>query len=275
MHRCLSPSVYWRAVCTTLLVAPIAHAAPKHPIHSPRSAKSAPAHAQSRSSQSHHHPKRHSDAVFLADAESTPAYRYAQLDVSSCYAEVNRRQLPLRREAQSWRGISAPMRFTGPVNGIVFRTDIPAAERSSSPFELFDCRLALALDDFSKVLRAAGITEVVLSSAYRPPPKSASEHDEQGKRHAGGLAVDVHRMAREDGTWFKVDRDFHGRIGAKVCGKSAPHPAMPEAVLLRRLVCDASEQHLFQSILTPNYDRPHHNHFHFELTPGVKWFIVS
>jgi hypothetical protein len=183
----------------------------------------------------------------------------------------------MRREDKSWPGITAPMRFTGPLNGVVIRTDILESERATSPYELFDCRLGLAMDDFSKLLHAEGITQAVLSSAYRPPPKSTRVGSEQMKKHAGGLAVDIHRFAREDGSWLKIDRDFHGRIGAKVCGKSAalPSPASPEAALLRRVACSAAEQRLFQLVLTPNYDRAHRNHFHLGLTAGVRWFIVS
>jgi hypothetical protein len=74
-----------------------------------------------------------------------------------------------------------------------------------------------------------------------------------------------------------VEKDFHGLIGAKVCGKNArpPAPATKAAVQLRQLVCAAAESQLFQLILTPNYDRPHRNHFHLEVTPTVRWFIVS
>jgi hypothetical protein len=28
-------------------------------------------------------------------------------------------------------------------------------------------------------------------------------------------------------------------------------------------------------ILTPNHNRPHRNHFHLDVTPGAKWFIVD
>jgi hypothetical protein len=278
VSRCQKPAAFLVALCTALVFSPGTHAAPKHtPL--PHKAGSRPASAKPKrhAARPHHNPKGRSDAVFPADAEATPAYRYAQLDTESCYDEVRKRQLPLHREHESWPGITAPMRFTGPINGVVFRTDVLESDRATSPYELFDCRLALAIDDFSKLLHAEGISEVVLSSAYRPPPKSTRVGSEQLKRHAGGLAVDVHRFAREDGSWLTTERHSHGHIGAKVCGKSAPPPtpASPEAALLRRVACSAAEQHLFQLVLTPNYDHAHRNHFHLGLTAGVRWFIVS
>lgn len=232
--------------------------------------------AKKRASHAHSPKKARSSAIFPGDVENTAAYRYAQLGSDACYEELEKRELSVRRESEQWPGLSAPVRLTGPLNGVTFRTDIDESERDKSPYELFDCRLVLALHDFTLLLRAQGIHEVVMSSAYRPPPKSA-DPDAQGKRHAGGLAIDMHRFRHDDGRWFKIDRDFHGRMGASVCGKAAslPQSATEEARLLRRLVCGAAEQRLFQIILTPNYDAAHRNHLHFGLTMGVRWFIVS
>src|SRR5512145_854780 len=190
-------------------------------------------------------PRRRSDAVFPESVENTPAYRYAQMDGASCHAELSTRGLELRREdAGNWPGILTPVRLQSPLEGIVFRTDLG---RTGSHFELMDCRLVLALHDFAKLLYEAGIREVVFSSAYRPPPKSFPS-DGVAKRHAAGLAIDVHRFRREDGSWVKVVDDFHGQLGRRVCGKSAPKPTpcTKEAELLRQLVCGAAEQHLFQ-----------------------------
>ncbi len=221
-------------------------------------------------------PRRRSRAVFPVDATQTVAYEYAQLDEAACHERLEARGLPVRRNDQSVPGVKAPVRLTGALHGVTFRTDLAVKDRETSPYEIFDCRLVLALDDFSKLLEKEGIVEAVYSSAYRPPPKSR-KNVEQGKRHEGGLAIDIHRFRKSDGTVLKVDRDFRGRIGSPVCGKRAQPQKWqkPEAQLLRRLVCTAAEQHLFQSILTPNADRPHRTHFHLEVTPGVRWFIVS
>ena len=48
----------------------------------------------------------------------------------------------------------------------------------------------------------------------------------------------------------------------------------PEAREIRSIACEAADARIFHSILTPNYDRPHRNHFHLEVTAGVQWFIV-
>ena len=48
----------------------------------------------------------------------------------------------------------------------------------------------------------------------------------------------------------------------------------PAATELRTILCDTVAKHLFNVVLTPNYNRPHHNHFHLEVTLGAKWFLL-
>ena len=35
-----------------------------------------------------------------------------------------------------------------------------------------------------------------------------------------------------------------------------------------------ADAHIFNVELTPDYNWPHRNHFHLEVTPKVKWFLV-
>ena len=164
--------------------------------------------------------------------------------------------------------------LTGPLHGVTFRTGLPASQRASSPWEIVDCRLALALDDFAEQLEAHDIVTVVHLSMYRPP-SSRWPDGKLASRHPGGLAIDAATFVKKDGTTLEVQRDFHGRIGAKTCGPgTGPHPATPEANELRRILCDAADAHLFNVMLSPDYNWPHRNHFHLEVTPGVKWFLV-
>jgi hypothetical protein len=89
--------------------------------------------------------------------------------------------------------------------------------------------------------------------------------------------MDVHSFRLRSGGELVVERDFHGRLDAPVCGPEAPAPSpnVPEARQLRSIVCSTAELRLFQSILTPNYDVHHANHFHVEITANVRWFILS
>lgn len=207
-----------------------------------------------------------------------PSAVYAAMDGAACRKALTARKIPFSKVDKA-RGVLAPVRLAGPIGGVTYRTDAPRWERAASPAEVFDCRLVLALADWSKVLVAHGIDEVRFASAWRPPAGRA-RGDRPAKRHGGALAVDVLRFGKKPAPgetarrWISVAADFHGRIGAPVCG--APGTAsLPEAAReLRALACEAHARKTFTSILTPGYDRAHRDHFHLEIRPSVTWSLL-
>jgi hypothetical protein len=206
-----------------------------------------------------------------SDAKDTPAYHYAQLSQDDCEAELTSRHIEFVRETAI--GVLAPVRLTGPLHGVMFRTDQSEKARETSRWEIADCRLVLALDDFTEVLRSHDIVEVRHYSMYRPP--SGWPEGRIGKQHNGALALDAGRFIDSAGNVLDVDKDFHGRIDAKTCGDGAgPKPETPAGLALRAILCEAVDKRLFNVVLTPNYNKPHHNHFHLEVTAGVSWFLV-
>jgi hypothetical protein len=192
------------------------------------------------------------------------ASRYGALDASSCTVELKRRGVPFV-SVDAARGVRAPVRLTGPIRGVLFRTELGPAARAVSPYEIVDCRLALALDDMTRFLPRYGIVEVRHYSMYRPPSKRW-KGEAEAKRHPGGLAIDVGRFKLADGAWVEVERDFHSRIGGTTCGVNATliEPT-PETMRLRTLVCELAEAGLFHFMLTPSYNWPHRNHLHLEV----------
>jgi hypothetical protein len=211
--------------------------------------------------------------TFPQDPATTPAVRYAGLDRARCEAELVHRAIPHARVADA-RGVLAPVRLTGPLRGVQFHSVLPASQRATSPYEVMDCRLVLALDDFAEILSKHGVVEVVHLSAYRPPAKTWPA-SKVASRHPGALALDVGAFVLRDGSRLDVEKDFHGRIGAKTCGPgTGPSPATPEATTLRSIVCEAADRHLFNVALTPDYNWQHRNHLHLEVTAGVRWFLV-
>lgn len=217
---------------------------------------------------------------FHPDWAKHPSTRYAGMRVDACIAELTRRGIeftPVKRAP----GVLGPVRLPKDVGGVVYRTEIASHLRATNPFDVFDCRLVLALHDFSKVLRAHDVEEVLIFSAWRPPGKRWPEGKE-GTRHPGALAIDAYRFGKKPASgqtarvWLDVLKDFHGAHGAPPCGTgaAAPSPSTPEAKELRSIACEAADQHLFSAILTPNYNRAHANHFHLEVTPEVRWYLV-
>lgn len=207
-----------------------------------------------------------------SDAAEMPAVRYGALSQDACEAELTARKIAFTREPA--KGVRAPVRVSGAIHGVVFHTDLDEAKRATSKWELADCRLVLALDDFAQILAAHDVVEVRHYSMYRPPGKTWPD-DKEASQHAGALAIDAARFIKSDGKYLDVLKHFHGAIGAKTCGEGAgPKPTTPEATELREILCDAVGKHLFNVVLTPNYNRPHRNHFHLEVTAGVSWFLV-
>jgi hypothetical protein len=208
-----------------------------------------------------------------ASRSATPAIRYAGLDRPSCEAELSRRGIAYKRVDEA-RGVLMPLRLSGPLHGVSFHSALPALQRATSPFEIVDCRLVLALDDFSALLASHGVVEVVHMSMYRPPGRGWPA-GKIGSRHDGALAIDAGHLVKRDGTVLDIEKDFHGRIGSTTCGPgTGPAPATPAALELRDIVCDAADEHLFNVELTPDYNWPHRNHLHLEVTANVRWFLV-
>lgn len=205
---------------------------------------------------------------------SAPAMHYAALDKATCEAELGKRKIVFERVGEA-RGVIAPVRIPGAIGGVTFHSMLPASQRKTSPYEIYDCRLVLALDDYAKILAKYDIVEAVHYSVYRPPtPKAVANGP--GRRHSGALAIDIGYFKTKDGKTINVEKDFHGRIGQKPCGpKATPTTGLPgEATKLRALVCEAADAQLFNVMLTPDYNWPHRNHFHFEVTAGAKWILV-
>ena len=209
-----------------------------------------------------------------ADGMASPAYRYGSMTRDECEAELVTRGVPFARETEAWPGVRAPVRLTGPLHGVTYRSQLPEDARATSRWEIADCRLVLALDDFAEILETHEISDVIHYSMYRPPGRSHPE-GEDGLRHAGALALDAGRFIAKDARVLDVDKPWNGRRGAPTCGdKAGPRPATADARKLRAILCEAVDARIFNSYLTPNYNRGHKNHFHLEVTVGWRSFLV-
>ncbi len=197
-----------------------------------------------------------------------PNMRYAALDRASCEAELGRRRVPFVR-GEPTIGVLAPVRLRGPLSGgVSIHSLLAPAERERAVMEIFDCRLVLALDDFSVMLSKHGVVEMIHLSAYRPRSQFGCTPKYDGKQHCGALAVDIATFKRADGTSLQVTRDFHGRVGLPTC-TTQPRPSE-----LWTIVCDAADAGIFNVMLTPNFNAQHFNHVHVEITPDAAWMLV-
>lgn len=203
-------------------------------------------------------------------SKTSPASRWAGLSGTQCLAEVGRRKLGVTRFRGAAVGVSTPVRVTGPINGVRFLT--PGAK---SPYGILDCRLALALSDLAVVLKRHDVVEARVDNMYRPHAHLPGK--KKPSQHSFGLAIDMTRLKRADGTELVVERDFQGALGEPVCGEGARarQELSREASDLRDLICDVARSGLFHHILTPNHDAAHHDHFHLDIARGAHQRIIE
>lgn len=201
-----------------------------------------------------------------------PATRYVRLRAKQCFAEARRRKLPVVWAGPT-RGVPIPARITGPLHGVRIHSGLPKSQWATSRYEIIDCRMVLALDDFAKLLAAHDVVELVHMSAYRPPPKKWPAA-KPGKRHGAALALDAGTFVKKDGTRLNVEKHFRRRRRAPACPKTLPKGSSAETKEIRALFCEARNQGLFHVMLGPNFNWAHRNHFHLEINPAPRGFYV-
>jgi hypothetical protein len=162
--------------------------------------------------------------------------------------------------------VHEPVYLLSPLSGVSF-----GPSNGMSEHGMLDCRLAVALLAWAPILHQAGVVRVEHFSTYRPGARVARTSRSSG--HARALAIDAARFHLEDGRVLDVDMDWDERErGGDPCGEHRREDA--NGKLLRRVVCEAVEQSLFQVVITPHHDRAHQNHVHLELVPNVDWTYV-
>ena len=185
-----------------------------------------------------------------------------------------RRHMRVRPGGASARR-ARPVRLTGPLHGVTYHSG--PARFAARHVAVGDRRLPAR----ARARRLLGHPRAPRrrrgDSLLRvPPAERALPHDARSATSTTARSRSTRAGSRSsDGTTLQVERDFHGRIGARTCGPgTGPSPATPEARELRSIVCEAADAHLFNVELTPDYNWPHRNHFHLEVTPQVRWFLV-
>lgn len=203
-------------------------------------------------------------------SKTSPASRLAGLSGAQCLAEVARRKLSVTRFRGAAVGVATPVRLTGPMGGVRF-----VAPGGKSPYGILDCRLALALSELAPLLKRYEVVEARIDNMYRPHAHLPGK--KKPSQHSFGLAADLTRLKRADGSELVVERDFQGAIGEPVCGEGARARAelSSDAAALRDLVCQASRSGLFHHILTPNHDQAHRDHFHLDIARGARQRLIE
>jgi hypothetical protein len=190
------------------------------------------------------------------DYPSIPAR--AEANEAACHARLNEAGVSFRALAKDQApGVAWPIELTSDLNGVFIQ-----GGKKNAPTNFLDCRLALALLVWIPSLREQGIVSLQHMSMYRRDALIAASNKQSG--HALGLAIDVGRFELHDGRELSVLEDWVNRErGADPCREWPSDEAA--ARIMRKLVCDAYAQGLFQSIVTPHENDAHNNHVHLEI----------
>jgi hypothetical protein len=80
-----------------------------------------------------------------------------------------------------------------------------------------------------------------------------------------GLALDISAFFDAAGRRYRVQEDYLETPSVRTCQGSGP--LQDKAQVLRRVACELFETGSFSSILTPNYNQGHRDHFHIDARP--------
>ncbi|MBK7150418.1 MAG: extensin family protein [Sandaracinaceae bacterium] len=178
------------------------------------------------------------------------AQQFAVRPEAECLADLVRLGVPARRRPDLVTPVPSPVELLGPVDGVWF-----LSSHSERPI-LIACEMAARLPALVAVLKQHGVEGVEVLSAYREEPFTSF--------HTMGMALDINRLYRGRG-WLSVQSHYEATPDQRTC--SGPQPAGGAARVLRRIACDLYRSGKFQSVLTPNYNEGHRDHFHIDIRP--------
>jgi len=163
--------------------------------------------------------------------------------------------LPVTRELTT--PVATPVQLTPePIAGVSFLSAHLDREVEVS------CELASRLPALAKLLKVHGVRSVLVNSSYREQPRTSF--------HTFGLALDIAAFQMQH-ELLLVAKHFEPTPNAHTCDAQ---PASKEGRILLAIACDIAKSQLFSSVLTPNYNSGHRDHFHLDLRPDDPRFFL-
>ena len=153
--------------------------------------------------------------------------------------------------------VATPVILDGAVRGVQFHS-----VHADRPV-MMSCELAARLPELANVLREQGVTRVDVLSSYRDHPHTSF--------HTLGLALDMATFWTREGP-LSVARHFQITPDALTCEAAAPTDRA--AAKLQAIACGIAATHRFSSVLTPNYNGGHRDHFHVDARPDDERLFV-
>ena len=138
---------------------------------------------------------------------------------------------------------------------------------------LISCELASRLPRMAEILAPLDVDAVMVASSYRDQPRSSF--------HTFGMALDIARfrvrtpLTGPDGRTSRlltVETDFVVTPNQRTCDPAflrpdSLHGTNERGRRLLQIACALHDSGIFASVLTPNYNEGHRDHFHLDVRP--------
>jgi hypothetical protein len=180
-------------------------------------------------------------ATWVVDPQATWQVRGTE----DCLKALERLGVPFTPIRIASPIVPAPVRITAPIEGVDF-----GRARVS-------CELAHRMRDLALILRRHMIVAARVMSDYRTEPFTSY--------HTMGLALDLSHFTLNDGTRLSVEADFLMTPSKETC--EAELPLNRKARILLEVACEIHGSRGWQTVLTPNYNPGHRDHFHIDIRP--------
>jgi hypothetical protein len=190
----------------------------------------------------------------------------------ACYQALRDRGVKFQGGPDKGGLIAFPVVLTdGVLGGVHFKN-----KYTKDPM-LADCQLVLGLYRSAAVFRKHGIVTVLYSNTWRPPfwdfkrRRSMPARGRSMGDHPRGLAMDASVLIDRQGNRYEVEPDWEKAYGGP--GNCMGGAKTQKGRLLRGIICDLEDQHVFKRILTPDSDWGHRHHFHIGAAQAGDAFV--
>lgn len=191
--------------------------------------------------------------------------RFMSMDKNTCLGMLDKHNVKYSY-LEGTKSVKIPVRLNSAVAGVTYRHT-----GRSKKFSIMDCRLVVSLLALSPILREMNITEVHHMRAYSHGARVGGRGRISGHHYA--LALDISRLIKSNDEDYQVYRDWKDRRkNVKPC--EVKDTGSSKQKKLRTMICKAAKQQLYNWVITPHYNKAHHDHFHVELRDGEYGVLV-
>ncbi|MDH3343156.1 MAG: extensin family protein [Gammaproteobacteria bacterium] len=205
--------------------------------------------------------ERWQDPRYLADNSlGMNGLRLIDMTEAQCFEFLDNHNIKYKRLPETG-AVKYPVRILSPIEGINYRHIADSKKHS-----VMDCRLVVALAGIGPVLKEFDITDIYHMRTHSHAARVGGKGRTSGHHYA--LALDIARLVTADGETMKIKTDWSDR-------RKDVDPCLEgdddsdEQTTLRNITCKIAEQDIFHWILTPHYNKAHHDHLHIEIREKV------